>query len=174
MSTPSLLLPFQPASMSTAQLSAVSFLARYSGRTRHRGLHGVAAGLPRPAMPIIVPVLRLLEACGGERTSGPRVRWPLTGNPIRADQPRHCCFSSPVARKPQPAAFTAPDSRRSRQPGDEVRGQPQANPHIEQLTAGAGRGNAQDGVPPEDADSPSASHSAQDGQYIAVECRAAL
>ena len=27
------LLPFQPSSMSTAQLAAVSFLARYSGRT---------------------------------------------------------------------------------------------------------------------------------------------
>jgi hypothetical protein len=35
MSTPTTLLPFQPASMSTAQLAAVSFLARYSGRT-HR------------------------------------------------------------------------------------------------------------------------------------------
>jgi len=35
MSTPTVLLPFQPASMSTAQLAAVSFLARYSGRT-HR------------------------------------------------------------------------------------------------------------------------------------------
>jgi site-specific recombinase XerD len=30
-----MLLPFQPASMSTAQLAAVSFLARYSGRTHH-------------------------------------------------------------------------------------------------------------------------------------------
>ena len=28
-----ILLPFQPTSMSTAQLAAVSFLARYSGRT---------------------------------------------------------------------------------------------------------------------------------------------
>lgn len=35
MSTPTSLLPFQLASMSTAQLAAVSFLARYSGRT-HR------------------------------------------------------------------------------------------------------------------------------------------
>ena len=36
MSTAStILLPFQPVSMSTAQLAAVSFLARYSGRT-HR------------------------------------------------------------------------------------------------------------------------------------------
>jgi integrase/recombinase XerD len=36
MSAPTtVLLPFQPASMSTAQLAAVSFLARYSGRTHH-------------------------------------------------------------------------------------------------------------------------------------------
>ena len=35
MSAPITLLPFQPASMSTAQLAAVSFLARYSGRSHH-------------------------------------------------------------------------------------------------------------------------------------------
>jgi integrase/recombinase XerD len=35
MSTPTTLLPFQPASMSTAQLAAGSFLARYSARTHH-------------------------------------------------------------------------------------------------------------------------------------------
>ena len=33
MSATASLLPFQPATMSTAQLAAVSFLARYSGRT---------------------------------------------------------------------------------------------------------------------------------------------
>src|SRR6476659_4853231 len=33
MSDSTTLLPFQPATMSTAQLAAVSFLARYSGRT---------------------------------------------------------------------------------------------------------------------------------------------
>jgi hypothetical protein len=33
MSGPSTLLPFQPATMSRAQLAAVSFLARYPGRT---------------------------------------------------------------------------------------------------------------------------------------------
>jgi integrase/recombinase XerD len=33
MSVPITLLPFQPATMSTAQLAAVSYLARYSGRT---------------------------------------------------------------------------------------------------------------------------------------------
>ena len=35
MSTPTTLLPFQPASMSTARLAAVSFSARYSARTHH-------------------------------------------------------------------------------------------------------------------------------------------
>ncbi len=33
MPSPTTLLPFQPATMSTAQLAAVSYLARYSGRT---------------------------------------------------------------------------------------------------------------------------------------------
>ena len=33
MSAPRVLLPFQPSSMTTAQLAAVSYLARYSGRT---------------------------------------------------------------------------------------------------------------------------------------------
>ena len=33
MSAPTILLPFQPATMSTAQLAAVSYLARYAGRT---------------------------------------------------------------------------------------------------------------------------------------------
>ena len=33
MSRPSTLLPFQPATMTSAQLAAVSYLARYSGRT---------------------------------------------------------------------------------------------------------------------------------------------
>ncbi len=33
MSGPTILLPFQPAMMSGAQLAAVSYLARYSGRT---------------------------------------------------------------------------------------------------------------------------------------------
>ncbi len=35
MSTPTTLLPFQPPTMSTAQLAAVSFPARYSARTHH-------------------------------------------------------------------------------------------------------------------------------------------
>ena len=33
-------------------------------------------------MPVRVPVLRTLEACRGERTSGPLIQRPKTGNPI--------------------------------------------------------------------------------------------
>ena len=33
-------------------------------------------------MPITIPVPRVLEACRAERTSGPLVLRPLTGNPI--------------------------------------------------------------------------------------------
>jgi len=33
MSGPTTLLPFQPATMTTAQLAAVSYLARYAGRS---------------------------------------------------------------------------------------------------------------------------------------------
>ena len=36
MSASTVLLPFQPSAMSTAQLAAVSFLARYPGRTHVR------------------------------------------------------------------------------------------------------------------------------------------
>ena len=42
MSAPTTLLPFQPATMSSAQLAAVSYLARYSGHT-----HGLYAYQPR-------------------------------------------------------------------------------------------------------------------------------
>ena len=33
-------------------------------------------------MPLTVPVLRVLEACRGERTAGPLILRPLSGNPI--------------------------------------------------------------------------------------------
>ena len=46
MSGPTILLPFQPATMSGAQLAAVSFLARYSGRT-HTPVRPPAAGVVR-------------------------------------------------------------------------------------------------------------------------------
>jgi len=42
MSGPTTLLPFQPATMTTTQLAAVSYLARYSGRTH--ALYGYQLG----------------------------------------------------------------------------------------------------------------------------------
>ena len=48
----------------------------------HRVLRLVGKGSKPATMPITVPVLRVLEACRGERTEGPLVLRPLTGNPI--------------------------------------------------------------------------------------------
>ena len=48
----------------------------------HRVLRLVGKGNKPATMPITVPVLRVLEACRGERTEGPLVLRPLTGNPI--------------------------------------------------------------------------------------------
>jgi integrase/recombinase XerD len=48
----------------------------------HRVLHLIGKGTKRATMPLTVPVLRVLEACRGERTEGPLILRPLTGNPI--------------------------------------------------------------------------------------------
>jgi integrase/recombinase XerD len=48
----------------------------------HRVLHLVGKGSKPATMPLTVPVLRVLEACRGERTEGPLVRRPLSGKPI--------------------------------------------------------------------------------------------
>ncbi|WP_353952513.1 tyrosine-type recombinase/integrase [Knoellia sp. S7-12] len=48
----------------------------------HRVLHLVGKGNKPDTMPITVPVLRVLEACRGDRTSGPLVLRPLTGKAI--------------------------------------------------------------------------------------------
>jgi len=45
-------------------------------------LHLVGKGNKPATMPLTVPVLRVLEACRGQRTCGPLVRRPVTGNPI--------------------------------------------------------------------------------------------
>jgi len=46
----------------------------------HRVLHLVGKGNKPATMPVTVPVLRVLEACRGERTEGPLILRPLTGN----------------------------------------------------------------------------------------------
>ena len=48
----------------------------------HRVLHLVGKGNKPATMPIAVPVLRVLEACRGERTEGPLILRPMTGNPV--------------------------------------------------------------------------------------------
>lgn len=48
----------------------------------HRVLHLVGKGNKPATMPLTVPVLRVLEACRGERTTGPLVLRPLSGKPI--------------------------------------------------------------------------------------------
>ena len=48
----------------------------------HRVLHLVGKGNKPATMPITVPVLRVLEACRGQRTTGPLVLRPVSGKPI--------------------------------------------------------------------------------------------
>jgi site-specific recombinase XerD len=48
----------------------------------HRVLHLVGKGSKPATMPITVPVLRSLEACRGDRTTGPLVLRPPSGKPI--------------------------------------------------------------------------------------------
>jgi integrase/recombinase XerD len=48
----------------------------------HRVLHLVGKGNKPSTMPLTVPVLRVLEACRGQRTEGPLVLRPLSGKPI--------------------------------------------------------------------------------------------
>lgn len=57
----------------------------------HRVLHLIGKGNKPATMPLTVPVLRVLEACRGERTSGPLVLRPVTnaldaGVPLRDAQ----------------------------------------------------------------------------------------
>lgn len=79
MSSPTNLLPFQPAAMSTAQLAAMSFLARYSERTyvlyayrlpaHHHVTADLLAALP-PQGYVCVFAMVLAAPRGTGRTSG--------------------------------------------------------------------------------------------------------
>ncbi len=53
----------------------------------HRVLHLVGKGDKPATMPVTVPVLRVLEACRGERTTGPLILRPTSG---QADRPPRC------------------------------------------------------------------------------------
>jgi integrase/recombinase XerD len=68
----------------------------------HRVLHLVGKGNKPATMPITVPVLRVLEACRGERTTGPLVLRPNSGNPIdRRDAYRMVVRTAKVAKIPR-------------------------------------------------------------------------
>jgi integrase/recombinase XerD len=55
----------------------------YSDTLRgHRVLHLLGKGNKPATMPLTVPVLRVLELCRGERTTGPLVLRPVSGKPI--------------------------------------------------------------------------------------------
>jgi integrase/recombinase XerD len=71
----------------------------------YRVLHLVGKGNKPATMPLTVPVLRVLEACRGQRTSGPLILRPVSGKPVdrrdvyrmvariakTAGMPRHTC-----------------------------------------------------------------------------------
>ena len=48
----------------------------------HRVLHLVGKGCKPATMPLTVPVIRVLEACRGQRAEGPLVLRPVSGKPI--------------------------------------------------------------------------------------------
>jgi integrase/recombinase XerD len=48
----------------------------------HRVLHLVGKGTKPATMPLTVPVLRVLEACRGQRANGPLILRPSSGKPI--------------------------------------------------------------------------------------------
>ncbi|MCD4533559.1 tyrosine-type recombinase/integrase [Nocardioides sp. cx-169] len=68
----------------------------------HRVLHLVGKGNKPATMPITVPVLRVLEACRGQRTTGPLILRPVSGNPTdRRDAYRMVARIAKVATIPR-------------------------------------------------------------------------
>jgi integrase/recombinase XerD len=68
----------------------------------HRVLHLIGKGNKPATMPITVPVLRVLEACRGQRTDGPLILRPISGNPIdRRDAYRMVARIAKVAGIPR-------------------------------------------------------------------------
>ena len=66
-----------------ASEAAAVHIEHYADTLRgHRVLHLVGKGNKPATMPVTVPVLRVLEACRGQRTSGPLVLRPVSGKPI--------------------------------------------------------------------------------------------
>jgi len=71
-------------------------------RRGYRVLHLVGKGNRPATMPVTVPILRVLEACRGQRTSGPLILRPVSGNPIdRRDAHRMVARIAKVAGIPR-------------------------------------------------------------------------
>ena len=82
----------------------------------HRVLHLVGKGNKPATMPLTVPVLRVLEACRGERTSGPLILRPMTGKPIdRRDAYRMVATHREGRRHPSPHQPPLAAARRDHQ-----------------------------------------------------------
>jgi integrase len=68
----------------------------------HRVLHLVGKGDKPATMPLTVPVLRVLETCRGERSTGPLIMRPTSGRPIdRRDAYRMVARVAKAARIPR-------------------------------------------------------------------------
>ena len=83
----------------------------------HRVLRLVGKGNKPATMPITVPMLRVLEACRGERTEGPLILRPLSGQSIdRRDAYRMVTRIAKAAGIPATSAPTPGATRRSPTP----------------------------------------------------------
>ncbi len=68
----------------------------------HRVLHLVGKGNKPATMPLTVPVLRVMEACRGQRTSGPLILRPVSEKPVdRRDVYRMVTRIAKAARIPR-------------------------------------------------------------------------
>jgi integrase len=86
-----------------ASEAAAVHIEHYADTLRgHRVLHLVGKGNKPATMPLTVPVLRVLEACRGQRTSGRLVLRPVSGKPIdRRDAYRMVTRIATTARIPR-------------------------------------------------------------------------
>ncbi len=96
-----------------ASEAAAVLIEDYADTLRgYRVLHLVGKGNKPATMPLTVPVLRVLEACRGERASGPLILRPLSGNPVdRRDVYRmvaRIAKTAGIARQISPPSLCTP------------------------------------------------------------------
>jgi len=76
------LIRFLQVAQTSVHHGALAYLLGINALRGHRVLHLVGKGNKPATMPLTVPVLRVLEACRGQRTRGPLVLRPVSGKPI--------------------------------------------------------------------------------------------